>query len=365
MLDLRDVPGGGDPLGRPRSRRVLGRAGTTARARLAWLRRRQFGVLAIVLLVALSAGGAYLATFPPVVTVMTSSMEPEFGPGDVLLMQSLHGRAPAVGDIVEVSVPVKTRQEHDYPEKVTHRVVKVAGGEVTTQGDNLGDPDPFTVPVSSVDRRVLTELPGAGRVIAFAFSPFGLLWIASGILLFFILPLRNSTEEIRLDLEELRRAPPVPPEMEQTNQTLAQLVGAVGEYGEHLQSHTAVVKAMSDAAQSLAAIVARLENQLATGQPLVPASVAGDIRPPETPEPQLAVPQLAVPQLLDAASDRGDMRPTQTQERPVAVRPGRPLRAHTRRPSAPVPGLAPRLAPRPGRPLRARRIRPGRPLRAR
>ena len=320
--------------------------GTTARARLAWLRRRQFGVLAIVLLVALSAGGAYLATFPPVVTVMTSSMEPEFGPGDVLLMQSLHGKAPAVGDIVEVSVPVKTRQAHDYPEKVTHRVVKVEGGEVTTQGDNLGDPDPFTVPVSSVDRRVLTELPGAGRVIAFAFSPFGLLWIASGILLFFILPLRNSTEEIRLDLEELRRTPPMPPEMEQTNQTLAQLVGAVGEYGEHLQSHTAVVKAMSDAAQSLAAIVARLETQLVTGQPV--------------PVPAEPVPPAPVPQFSAPAADRGDMRPTPTQERPVAVRPGRPLRAHTRRPSSTTSP-----APRPGRPLRARRIRPGRPLRAR
>jgi hypothetical protein len=158
---------------------------------------------------------------------------------------------------------------------------------------------------------VLTEIPGAGRIIAFAFSPFGLLWIASGLLLFFILPLRDSAEEIRLDLEELKRSPPAPADLEDTNRTLAELVGAVGDYGQHLQSHTAVVKAMSDAAQGLAAVVARLETQLGNGEAVA--------LPPTSPVPTPVVEE--------------------------------------------VP--APRPGPRRAQPLRARRVRRDGPLRAR
>jgi signal peptidase I len=205
----------------------------------------------LLAVIAVAGASAWLGTFPPFMTVMTSSMEPTFHPGDVAVMQTLRGHTPKVGEIVEIHVPKQYQSRYSYPSRVVHRVFKVEDGWVTTKGDNVGDPDPFKTRATVVTERVRTVIPSAGRIKTFLFSPFGLLWLAGGALLFLVLPLRDAAEDRRKV-------------QERSNATVEQLLLAVSEYGKHLESHTAVVKGMSEASQSLAAVVAHLEQRLET-----------------------------------------------------------------------------------------------------
>ena len=209
-------------------------------------------IVALWLLVVLAVAGttAWLGTFPPFLTVMSSSMDPTFHPGDVTVMQSLRGHSPKIGQVVEIHVPKEYQARYSYPTRVVHRVVKIEGGWVFTKGDNVGDPDPFKTRTAAVTLRVITVIPSAGRIKTFLFSPFGLLWLAGGALLFLVLPMREAAEDRRRD-------------QERNTATVEQLLLAVSEYGKHLESHTEVVKGMSEASQSLAAVVAHLEQRMA------------------------------------------------------------------------------------------------------
>src|SRR4051794_28980375 len=153
--------GGRGPQGPARHRRVLGKVAAA---------------VGLFLAAAGVAGLVQLGTWQPLVVVMSPSMVPTMHVGDVALMQNLRGRVPHVGEIVEVPVPVQVQQREHYPERVVHRVVEVDGGRLRTKGDNVGSPDPFDVPVTAVHRRLVRVVPGAGRAVSFAFSPFGLAW---------------------------------------------------------------------------------------------------------------------------------------------------------------------------------------------
>jgi signal peptidase I len=150
-------------------------------------------------------GFGYLGHWPPVATVMSGSMSPTIKTGDVVVLKRLNGM-PHVGDIVAVDVPDTVRSRYGYPPVVTHRVVRVApDGSITTKGDAKPTPDPFTVKRSAVTGRVVMHVPAAGRVLAFLVSPMGLLWMAGGALMLFVMPVLERRREAEQDtLGELR-----------------------------------------------------------------------------------------------------------------------------------------------------------------
>ena len=79
---------------------------------------------------------------------------------------------------------------------VIHRVVAIApDGTVTTKGDAKEKIDPFTVPRTAIDTRVLTHIPAAGQAFGFLGSTLGLLWLAGGAALLFGLPLLERYRE--------------------------------------------------------------------------------------------------------------------------------------------------------------------------
>jgi signal peptidase I len=164
---------------------------------------------AIVALGLVGFGFGYLGSWPPVATVMSGSMAPTIGTGDMVLFKRLAG-PPRVGDVVAVTVPDEARARYGYPPQVIHRVVRIApNGAITTKGDAKPTPDPFTVPASSVHTRVLFAVPAAGRIVAFLSSPMGLLWLAAGGVLLVGLPLferRQATEESEQDALAAMRA---------------------------------------------------------------------------------------------------------------------------------------------------------------
>ncbi len=191
-------------------------------------------VLATVALVVVFGGLIFLRAWPPVVVVMSSSMEPAIDTGSIVLIRGLGG-PPKVGDVVPIPVPAEARED-GYPDEVLHRVIEITeDGLVRTQGDNLDKPDPFAVPVSAVTKRVVTVIPGAGELVAFLFSPYGLMWLAAGIFLFVVMPFVDGQRELKL---------------------------AVAEYGFHLRSHTQILRSMSAASQDLAATTERLRGSL-------------------------------------------------------------------------------------------------------
>jgi signal peptidase I len=178
-----------------------------------------------VVMVVVFGGLLFLRAWPPIVVVMSSSMEPAIDTGSIVLMRHIDD-PPKVGDVVAVPVPAEA-QADGYPSEVLHRVIEITeDGLVRTQGDNLDKPDPFAVPVSSVTKRAVTVIPGAGQMIAFLFSPYGLLWMAAGVLMLVVMPFFDGQRELKL---------------------------AVTEYGYHLRSHTQILQSMSIASQELAA----------------------------------------------------------------------------------------------------------------
>ena len=236
------------------------------------------------LLFLLVLGGVlFLQAWPPAAVVRSDSMAPGIEVGDIVIMRSLGGRAPRVGDIVEVNVPARAQREFSYPPRVTHRIVSIEDDMLTIKGDAFDEPDPFTVPAASVKTEVVAVLPFAGRAVAFLTSPLGLMWLGIGAAIFFIAP-----------LHDLRRQPAVAPASEDLGairSTVDQLVFAVGEYGQHLRSHTAVVQDMSVASRDLATVAARLEEAIPPPAPEPPSP------PPAPPTPDPPTPDPPTPEL--------------------------------------------------------------------
>ena len=155
-----------------------------------------------VLFVTSVAGCVYLRSWPPMATVLSSSMAPHIRVGDVVLLKSLDGHAPRVGDVVLIHVPMEAQRSYRYPDRVIHRVISVRGGLVQTKGDNLHQPDPFAVPVGAVHQRVRAVVPSAGRVVGFLLSPFGLVWLAAGVIVLVVMPMVDLQRE-RVNVEHV------------------------------------------------------------------------------------------------------------------------------------------------------------------
>jgi signal peptidase I len=217
-------------------------------------------LLAAALLTVVLGGLAYLRSFPPMATVMSDSMQPEISVGDIVLFKSLGGTPPSLGDVVQISVPSQLQHEHGYPSTVIHRVVGINDdGTVTTRGDNLQNEDPFTTKTIDIERKVQLTVPMAGRALGFVFSPFGLLWLGLGLVIFVVMPFYDVQRE-RAALQQLEVAAIGELAQPQPDERIEQLVAAVTDYGNHLRSHTAIVRSMSDASRGLAAVVAQLQS---------------------------------------------------------------------------------------------------------
>ncbi len=181
---------------------------TERKPRARRLTRERLGrTLLLVVLACVGAGLGYLRAWPPLATVMSSSMAPTIDTGDIVILKRLQG-PPRVGDVIAVSVPETARARYGYPPQVIHRITKIApNGEITTKGDARKKPDPFTVSRASVEAEVAGSIPAIGRVLAFLTSTLGLLWIGAGIVLFALMPLidrhRERTEREREGVEAL------------------------------------------------------------------------------------------------------------------------------------------------------------------
>lgn len=102
--------------------------------------------------------------------VLSGSMEPEISPGDAVVVKSVDPANVEAGDVI-------TYKRASDAKPVTHRVVEVLqqDGErvFRTQGDANEDPDPSTVPASSLVGEVWFTIPLVGHVVLFADTVLG------------------------------------------------------------------------------------------------------------------------------------------------------------------------------------------------
>ncbi|ELZ98933.1 peptidase S26B, signal peptidase [Haloferax mucosum ATCC BAA-1512] len=149
---------------------------------------RAVGVLAIV--VAVAAAAVYAV--PALVgaehsyVVLTGSMEPSIGAGDVVILDERPTDTIAEGDVITFA-PGGYGSKSDV--RVTHRVVEVHertdGLYFETKGDANEDPDPGLVRADRVVGVVMFHIPWFGYVVSFAGTPLGkfsLIIVPAGLL---------------------------------------------------------------------------------------------------------------------------------------------------------------------------------------
>lgn len=149
-----------------------------------WSWRDALHVVGVVLIVAIVVPFVVF-TVPQVVgaehsyVVLSSSMEPTFAAGDVVIVNEVSPQQLKEGDVItykgtaaQVAVSRKTN-------RITHRVVAVVqkqdGRHFRTKGDANEEADARLVPAADVIGRVMFSIPLIGHVILFAETQLGLL----------------------------------------------------------------------------------------------------------------------------------------------------------------------------------------------
>ena len=229
--------------------------------------------LALILIIAaVIVGFLSIRGTMPFMAIFGTSMEPEYKPGDLILIEEVSPAHIKVGDVIVYTVPPMVRKAYNYPVVVAHRVVKIvtSGGGVTfrTQGDNAGGEDPFMVRAEDLKGQVSNRIPYLGFPLLFLQSDYGLIFVIIGLSL---LALYLYADELSRGRQTVQRGifAPVIEESQRssrileqriettekgmagTQQALNSFASAITEYAEHLKSHTSAIQGLSEASQEL------------------------------------------------------------------------------------------------------------------
>lgn len=104
--------------------------------------------------------------------VLTESMEPEIMPGEIILGKSVDADELRVGDVVTY-----TGESGELAGKIiTHKIVKVEGSTITTQGVANDIPDP-PIHAEQIMSRYVTTIPFAGTLFSIINSKLGFVFL--------------------------------------------------------------------------------------------------------------------------------------------------------------------------------------------
>lgn len=129
--------------------------------------------------------------------VLTGSMEPTLSAGDLIIVRQQ--TEVAVGDIVVYQ---------NGGSLVVHRVIRLEGDSITTQGDaNNAHDEP--IPLSAVKGEVLFRIPYVGSLVSLIKSPVGTVCIIAAAIALVEIPHRKGKEkddaERQKIIDEIRR----------------------------------------------------------------------------------------------------------------------------------------------------------------
>lgn len=119
-------------------------------------------VASFLVLIAVGVGPRFVDYRP--LTVLSGSMKPAFGPGDMVIVEPTPVDRLEVGDVISYQAPV------DDKHVVTHRIVEIVRRKpdvvVRTKGDSNDARDPWTAALHGPEAwRVRAAVPKAGLAI--------------------------------------------------------------------------------------------------------------------------------------------------------------------------------------------------------
>ncbi len=123
-----------------------------------------------------------------VVTVLSGSMEPEFSPGDMLIIKKK--AAYQAGDVVTYE------QQGSF---ITHRIIEQDETSFLTKGDANNAPDGARIRYADIYGTVLFILPGMGNVALFLKSPLGALVLIAAFLLLVELSFQKDKRKAEME----------------------------------------------------------------------------------------------------------------------------------------------------------------------
>lgn len=138
---------------------------TAIRALLAALGVAALGFVIAVHLVPVLLGGTSL-------TIPTDSMVPTIRPGDAIAAVPVDPTTVHAGQVVVF--------EDSGGQLLAHRIIKIDGDKITTQGDALRSPDPATTR-GSIRWQVAYVVPGGAVTTAWASNPIIAFWLLLGV----------------------------------------------------------------------------------------------------------------------------------------------------------------------------------------
>jgi len=208
----------------------------------------------------------------PFMAIFGTSMEPEYEPGDLILIEEVSPSDIKEGDVIVYTVPPMVREAYNYPVVVAHRVVRVdvseRGVTFRTQGDNASGEDPFMVRAEDLKGQVSNRIPYLGFPLLFMQSDYGLIFVVVGLSLLALYlyagelsrgrqtvqrgifaPVIEASQRSSRILE--RRIETTEKGMTGTQQALNSFASAITEYAQHLKSHTSAIQSLSEASQEL------------------------------------------------------------------------------------------------------------------
>jgi len=231
--------------------------------------KRAVGLILIIAIVIV--GFLSIRGIMPFMAIFGTSMQPEYEPGDLILIEEVSPSDIEVGDVIVYTVPPMVRSVYNYPLVVAHRVIRVDTTQGTisfrTKGDNTGE-DPFTVRPEDLRGQVSNGIPYLGFPLLFLQSDYGLIFVVIGLSL---LALYLYADELSRGRQTVQRgifAPVIEASqrssrileqriettekgMTGTQQALNSFASAIAEYAEHLKSHTSAIQGLSEASQEL------------------------------------------------------------------------------------------------------------------
>ncbi len=232
--------------------------------------KRALGLILIIAVVVV--GFLSIRGTMPFMAIFGNSMEPEFEPGDLILIEEVSPSDIKEGDVIVYTVPPMVREAYNYPVVVAHRVVRVdtteRGVTFRTRGDNAAGEDPFMVRPEDLKGQVSKQIPYLGFPLLFMQSDYGLIFTIIGLCLLALYlyagelsqgrqtvqrglfaPVIEETQRSSRILE--RRIETTEKEMAGTQQALNNFASAIEVYAQHLQSHTSAIQGLSEASQEL------------------------------------------------------------------------------------------------------------------
>ena len=236
---------------------------------LRWAIQAAWIIPLVGLIIFLNASHSFMA-------IGSGSMKPQLQVGDLVIITPTPTNELKVGDIVDYIVPITFRKMYGYPASVCHRIISIEqtanGLAFRMKGDNTSQ-DPFNVFPGDVRGKQTGKIRYVGFLVMFAQSKPGLYLLVG---LFIISSLYNNSDQITKGSKKVRAAVFGASSAELSNfqkeqqeqmrtmtghvtTSMDQFSAAMAEYAKHLESHTAAVKSLAQAAQHLELVVTRQE----------------------------------------------------------------------------------------------------------